>query len=42
MADNNQQEAKGSAYGDFHRRVLEGRAALFAVCLEPEDARCRS
>ena len=31
MADTNQQEAKGSAYGDFHRRVLEGRAALFAV-----------
>lgn len=31
MADNNQHEEQGSAYGRFHRRVLEGRGALFAV-----------
>jgi len=31
MADNKQHEDQGSAYGRFHRRVLEGRAALFAV-----------
>ncbi|HSG46443.1 MAG TPA: cytochrome-c oxidase, cbb3-type subunit II [Longimicrobiales bacterium] len=31
MAQNNQHEDQGSAYGRFHRRVLEGRGALFAV-----------
>jgi cytochrome c oxidase cbb3-type subunit I/II len=30
MADTNQND-QGSAYGRFHRRVMEGRAALFAV-----------
>jgi cytochrome c oxidase cbb3-type subunit I/II len=31
MTENNQHEEQGSAYGRFHRRVLEGKAALFAV-----------
>ncbi|MDT8341385.1 MAG: cytochrome-c oxidase, cbb3-type subunit II [Longimicrobiales bacterium] len=31
MAQDHQNQDQGSAYGRFHRRVLEGRGALFAV-----------
>ena len=33
MADDKNTDAheSGTAYGRFHRRVLEGRAALFAI-----------